>query len=138
MPVADSPVILACVVAYLVACFGIGIWAMRRTHTISDFLLAGQSLGPLVVVIATMSSIMSGFGFVGGPGLVFESGMSSAWMTLCAIFGASLTWIVLGKRLRLITEVRPVLTLPDVVQARYGGRLQRFFMALAILLGVLG
>ena len=138
MPVADSPIILTCVVIYLIVCLGIGIWAMRRTKTISDFLLAGQSLGPFVLAMAAMSSIMSGFGFIGGPGLTFESGMSSAWMTFAAMLGAPLVWIMLGKRLRLVAEARPVLTLPDVVAARYGGRLPRFFMALAILLGVLG
>ena len=59
MPIAHSPTIVFCVIAYLALCFGIGIWAMRRTHSSSDFFLAGKSLGPMVVVLATMSSIMS-------------------------------------------------------------------------------
>ena len=67
MPVSQSPTIIICVVAYLGACLLIGVWAMRRTHTIADFLVAGRTLGPFVIVIAAMSSIMSGFGFVGGP-----------------------------------------------------------------------
>ena len=56
MPIVESPVILAFVVAYLAACAVIGVWAMRRTKTIADFLIAGQSLGPFVGGIATMSS----------------------------------------------------------------------------------
>lgn len=138
MPIADSPVILACVAAYLAACFGIGIWAMRRTHTISDFFVAGRRLGPLIVVVATMSSIMSGFGFVGGPGLVFESGVSSLWITFSATFGMALSWTLVGKRLRLMAETREILTLPDAAAARYGGRMPRFMLAVAILLGVIG
>jgi SSS family transporter len=138
MPIADSPLIIFCVVAYLALCFGIGIWAMRRTHSSSDFFLAGKSLGPIVVVLATMSSIMSGFGFVGGPGLVFESGASSFWMTFAATFSMPLGAILVGKRLRLMAETREILTLPDAVEARYGGRWPRMAMALAILLGVLG
>lgn len=138
MPIVDSPLILACVVVYLAACFVVGVWAMGRTHTISDFLVAGQSLGPIVVVIAMMSSIMSGFGFVGGPGLVFDSGMSSAWMTLVALFGAAMSWTLLGKRLRLLSESREILTLPDAVAARYGGRAPRLMVGLAIFLGVVG
>ena len=120
MPIADSPTIIVCVVAYLVACFGIGIWAMRRTHTSSDFFLAGKSLGPMVVVLATMSSIMSGFGFVGGPGLVFESGASSFWMTFAATFSSPIAATMVAKRLRLMAETREILTLPDAVAARYG------------------
>ena len=138
MPFADSPLILACVVIYLGACFGIGIWAMGRTHTIADFFVAGRTLGPLVVAVATMSSIMSGFGFVGGPGLVFESGSSSLWMTFAATIGMPLSWILVGKRLCLLAEAREVLSLPDAVALRYGGRAPRLLMALAILLGVLG
>ena len=138
MPLADSPIILSCVVAYLAACFVVGIWAMGRTHTIADFLVAGQSLGPIVVVVAMMSSIMSGFGFVGGPGLVFDSGMSSAWMTIVALFGAAMSWTLLGKRLRLMSESREILTLPDAVAARYGGQAPRLMVGLAIFLGVIG
>ena len=138
MPIAHSPTIIFCVVTYLALCFGIGIWAMRRTHSSSDFFLAGKSLGPMVVVLATMSSIMSGFGFVGGPGLVFESGATSFWITFAATFSMPLGAIMVGKRLRLMAESRQILTLPDAVEARYGGRWPRAAMALAILLGVLG
>jgi SSS family transporter len=138
MPTVHSPIILACVGVYLLLCLAIGVWAMRRTHTIADFLVAGRSLGLVVVVLATMSSIMSGFGFVGGPGLVYEAGISSLWMTFPATFGMALSWVLVGKRLSLLSSAREILTLPDVVEARYGGRWPRFFMALAILLGVLG
>ena len=92
----------------------------------------------MVVVLATMSSIMSGFGFVGGPGLVFESGSTSFWITFAATFAMPLGAVMLGKRLRLLAEVREILTLPDAVEARYGGRWPRAAMAVAILLGVLG
>ena len=138
MPTVNSPTILACVGIYLLVCLGIGVWAMRRTHTIADFLIAGRSLGLVVVVLATMSSIMSGFGFVGGPGLVYEAGTSSLWITFPATLGMALSWVLVGKRLALLGLTREILTLPDVVEARYGGRWPRFFMALAILLGVLG
>ncbi len=138
IPSAQAPVIIACVIAYLVCCFAIGIWALRRTHSAADFFVAGRTLGPVVMVIATMASIMSGFGFVGGPGLVYESGMSSLWMTFAATIGFALCWVMVGKRLRLLAEAREILTLPDAVAARYGGRAPRFAMAVALVLGVVG
>lgn len=138
MPIADAPEILIAVVAYLAMCIVIGLWAMRRTHTSADFFIAGQSLGPMVVALAAMSSIMSGFGFVGGPGLVYESGVSSFWMVLVCQLGVGITWTLTGKRLRLMSEYTEVLTLPDAVAERYGGRLPRLLMAIAILLGVIG
>jgi len=138
MPITQSPVIIACVVAYLVCCFAIGVWALRRTRSAADFFVAGKSLGPVVMTIATMASIMSGFGFVGGPGLVYESGISSLWITFPATIGFALSWVLLGKRLRLLAETREILTLPDAVAARYGGRWPRLAMAVALVLGVIG
>lgn len=138
MPSADSQLILTCVVLYLAVCAGVGVWAMRRTASTADFFLAGKSLGPLVVVMATISSVMSGFGFVGGPGLVYESGASSLWMVFVASFSLPLAFLLTGKRLRLLVEIRSVLTLPGAVAARYGGRWPSLSMSIAIVLGVLG
>ncbi len=138
MPTADSQLILACVVVYLTSCAAVGMWAMRRTSTSADFFLAGKSLGPLVVVMATISSVMSGFGFVGGPGLVYESGISSLWMVFVSTFSLPVVFMLTGKRLRLLVEVRPILTLPEAISARYGGCWPAIAMSAAIILGVLG
>ena len=134
----DSRLIIGCVIAYLASCAVIGVWAMRRTSTTADFFLAGKSLGPLVVVMATISSVMSGFGFVGGPGLVYESGASSLWMVFISAFSLPTIYLLTGKRLRLLVEVRDVLTLPQAVGARYGGMWPALAMSVAIVLGVLG
>ena len=138
MPTADSQLIIACVVVYLATCSGVGVWAMRRTSSTADFFLAGKSIGPLVMVMATISSVMSGFGFVGGPGLVYESGSSSLWMVFVATFSLPVAFMLTGKRLRMLVEVRDVLTLPGAVGARYGGRAPALAMSIALILGVLG
>ena len=138
MPTADSQLIIGCVIVYLASCAVVGVWAMRRTASTADFFLAGKSLGPLVVVMATISSVMSGFGFVGGPGLVYESGSSSLWMVFVAAFSLPVVFMLTGKRLRLLVEIRDILTLPEAVAARYGGRGPALAMSSAILLGVLG
>ena len=138
MPTADSELIIVCVVVYLAICFGVGVWAMRRTSSTADFFLAGKSIGPIVLVMATISSVMSGFGFVGGPGLVYESGSSSLWMVFVATFSLPVAFMLTGKRLRLLVEVRDVLTLPGAVGARYGGRAPALAMSVAMILGVLG
>ncbi len=138
MPTANSQLILACVVVYLASCAVVGMWAMRRTSSTADFFLAGKSLGPLVVVMATISSVMSGFGFVGGPGLVYDSGVSSLWMVFVSTFSLPVVFMLTGKRLRLLVEIRPILTLPEAISARYGGRWPAIALSVAIVLGVLG
>ena len=75
-------IILSAIFIYMAFCIIVGLWAMRRTHSSGDFFIAGRSLGPIVVALAIFSSTLSGFGFVGGPGLVYTQGVSSFWMVV--------------------------------------------------------
>ena len=131
-------IIFSCVAAYMVMCLLVGLWAMRRTKTPQDFFMAGRHLGIMVASVAVFSSTMSGFGFVGGPGLVYKMGCSSFWMCIATSIGIGITFFLLGKRLRLFAELREPISLPDAVAARYGSRTTSGLTALAILLGVMG
>ena len=133
-----QPIILGSLVVYLVLCIGVGIWAMRRTKSAGDFFVAGRSLGPAVVGLAIFSSTMSGFGFVGGPGLVYSTGISSLWMCLTSPLGFALGFYLVAKRIRIIAELRDTVSLPDIVAARYDSELARFLTAITIILGVMG
>ncbi|MGE0377968.1 MAG: hypothetical protein AB7I48_15260 [Planctomycetaceae bacterium] len=133
-----SQIILGCVAAYMVMCIGVGLWAMRRTKSTADFFMAGRSLGIFVTSIAVFSSTMSGFGFVGGPGLVYRMGMSSLWMVVCTTIGFAVSFHLLAVRIRLFAELKESISLPDAVGSRYGSRSTAFWTAVAILLGVLG
>ncbi|MCH7822804.1 MAG: sodium/proline symporter [Proteobacteria bacterium] len=131
-------IILGSVAVYLVLCIAIGVWAMGRTKSASDFFVAGRSLGPAVVGLAIFSSTMSGFGFVGGPGLVYSTGISSLWMCLTSPLGFALGFYLVAKRIRIMAEVRDTLSLPDIVAARYDSEAARLLMAITIILGVMG
>jgi SSS family transporter len=133
-----QPIVLFCVGAYMVACVAVGLWAMRRTKNAGDFFMAGRHLGAFVTAMAVFSSTLSGFGFVGGPGLVYRMGMSSIWMVVCVTIGYALSFFLLGKRLRLFAEVYQPISLPDVVATRYGSQTTRLLISLAILCGVMG
>lgn len=131
-------IILFCVCTYMVACIAIGLWAMRRTKSTHDFFMAGRNLGVVITGVAMFSSIMSGFGFVGGPGFVYRMGLSSFWILAATPMGLSIAFMLLAKRLRLLGELRNCVSLPDVAEARYRSRTVRFLVALAILFGVVG
>jgi SSS family transporter len=131
-------IIIGFVAAYMLFCVVVGLWAKRRTHSSSDFFIAGRGLGPIVVALAVFSSTLSGFGFVGGPGLVYSTGMSSVWMVTVSSLGYALGFYLVAKRIRMIAGVRNSLSLPDIVAARYNSELARGLMAVTILLGVMG
>lgn len=133
-----QPIILGFVALYMGICIWVGIWAMRRTKSAGDFFVAGRGLGPMVVSLAVFSSTLSGFGFVGGPGLVYATGLSSIWMAVCSALGFATGYYLIAKRIRMIAEVRNSMSLPDIVFARYGSEAARLLTAGTILLGVLG
>jgi len=122
----------------MLICVVIGIWALFRIRSSGDFFMAGRNLGVLVTAFAVFSSTMSGFGFVGGPGLVYKMGMSSAWMTFAAVIGFNISFYLLGKRLRLFAEIGNFLSLPEVIGYRYQNNWTRILVAVAIVLGVNG
>lgn len=138
MEVYRQEIVIACVSIYMVACIAVGLWAMRRTKDSGDFFMAGRHLGAFVTSMAVFSSTLSGFGFVGGPELVYKMGMSSIWMVVCVTIGYAISFFLLGKRLRLFAEVHEPLSLPDVIAARYGSQTTRLLASIAILGGVVG
>lgn len=122
----------------MLLCIVIGIWALYRTKSSDDFFMAGRNLGVLVTAFAVFSSTMSGFGFVGGPGLVYKMGMSSVWIAFASVLGFNISFYLLGKRLRLFAELDNFLSLPEVIGFRYQNQWTRLLVALAIFLGVIG
>lgn len=130
--------VLISVVVYMGICIFVGLWALRKTKSSSDFFMAGRDLGIVVTGFAVFSSIMSGFGFVGGPGLVYHMGMSSMWMVIGAPMGTCISFYLLGKRIRLLAELKNSVSLPDVIASRYNSQATRFLASVSILLGVMG
>ncbi len=133
-----SQIVLAFIVGYMLLCIVVGLWAMRRTRSADDFFMAGRHLGFIVASVAIFSSTMSGWGFVGGPGLVYTIGAGTFWMIVSTPLGYCVMFYLLGKRLRLVAEVTRPISLPDAVVARYNSPSTGLLTAVAILLGVLG
>ena len=131
-------VTLISVSVYLAICIGVGYWAMRRTKSSHDFFMAGRTLGVFVTAFAVFSSTMSGFGFVGGPGLVYQMGMSSLWIVVASVAGGAVMFALVAKRVRIFAEIRDCISLPDVVAARYNSESVRGLMAAVVVLGVMG
>lgn len=125
-------------VIYAVAVAAIGAWAARRTRTAHDFFMAGSGIGLIALTLSTMSASLSGFAFIGGPGLVYSVGLGALFIILPASITNALSAWVLGKRLRLLAEARDVLTLPDAIGIRFGSPAAQGLAAVAILVAVVG
>jgi Na+/proline symporter len=125
-------------IIYFVIVAAIGVWATRRTRTAKDFFVAGEGIGLWPTALASMSATISGFAFIGGPGMVYRWGMGAMFIMLpAALTGAMSSW-VLAKRLRLLGEFRGLVTIPDAIGARYGSRAAQGLSGVAILIAVIG
>ena len=81
---------------------------------------------------------MSGFAFIGGPGLVYTIGIGAVYIILPGALSNALGAWVLAKRMRLLGEARGLFTVPDAIGARYRSRLAQGLAASAVLIAVTG
>lgn len=138
LPPLAQPTIIAVAIVYFVIVGMIGVWATRKTKTATDFFVAGEGIGLLALTLAAMSATLSGFAFIGGPGLVYTAGLGAMFIMLPAAVTASMTSWALAKRMRLLGEVRGLITVPDAIGARYRSPAAQGLSGLAILIAVIG
>ncbi|MDR2300189.1 MAG: sodium/proline symporter PutP [Comamonas sp.] len=132
---ANTPTIVTFAI-YLLGMFFIGWMGYRATSSLSDYILGGRSLGPVVTALSAGASDMSGWLLMGLPGEVFSKGLSASWIAIGLCLGAWCNWRFVAARLRVYTEkVGNALTLPDYFTNRFEDRsnLLRIVTALVIL-----
>lgn len=129
--------VIIVIIFYMLIVLGIGFWAMRRTKSSSDFFVAGKQLGVLAVAMASFSAAISGFVFVGGPGLEYSLGIGTLWMTFPTSISFMMAWLILGKKMRFLAETRNCMTVSDAIYARYESKSASFLAAIASLVGLI-
>ena len=138
LPALTQPVIIAVAVVYFAIVMAIGVWATRRTKTANDFFVAGQGIGVFALSIAAMAATLSGFAFIGGPGLMYSIGLGAIFIILPAGLTNTMTAWLLAKKMRLLGEARGLMTVPDAIGARYRSRAAQGLSAVAILVAIVG
>lgn len=138
LPTFGQPVIVVIMLLYFVITAAIGVWAARRTRTAKDFFVAGQGIGVVTMGIAAMAATLSGFTFIGGPGLIYSIGLAAIFINLPLSLTTAMGGWVLAKRLRMLSEVRPMLTIPDAIGARYRSPAAQGLAGLAMIIAIIG
>jgi Na+/proline symporter len=98
-PALRQPAVLLIATLYALVTAAIGVWGSRRTRTATDFFAAGRRIGPLTLALAAMAATLSGFTFIGGPGLFYSVGFGALLIFLPAALSSCLSAWLLGKRL---------------------------------------
>jgi Na+/proline symporter len=138
LPTVTQPLIIAVALAYFAIVVMISVWATRRTRTATDFFVAGHGIGLIALTVASVSTSVSGFAFIGGPGLIYSIGLGAMYIVLPASVTNVMGAWVLAKRMRLLGEARGLMTVPDAIGARYRSPAAQALSGIAILVGIIG
>ena len=105
---------------YMLILLSIGYYSYRKTNDISDYMIGGRGLGPMVTALSAGASDMSGWMLMGLPGAVYTTGISSIWLGIGLTIGAYFNYLLLAPRFRIYTEVsNDSLTVPDYLENRF-------------------
>lgn len=127
----------AIVASYLVLMLGVGVWCSRtRISGMTDFLLAGRRLGVVMGAGALAATHFGGGAVLGGAEYGYSYGVSGVWYGVSTGVGLLALGLVTARRFRELA----LYTVPDYLEARYGGKLVRLLgavLSLAALVGIL-
>lgn len=116
----STPVMVLLV--YLLFLAGLAIWSRRETRTLSGFFLAGKKLPFWVVAFSTNATGESGWLLLGLTGMGFAVGAQAYWVMIGEVIGIALSWTLISRRLKRLSDETDSITLPDVLAARFDDR----------------
>ena len=130
----SHPLALAVFVLTLFLPVLVGLLAVRRTRSQSDFFVGGRSMHRLVVALSAVSSGRSSWLVLGVSGIAYVQGASALWAVAGYTAVELVQCLVLGPRLRVETERLGSITLLDYLESRFDdtGHLLRLLGALII------
>jgi len=118
-----SPIVVYSIVLfiYILILFLIGLASKRSMGgQVEDFYLGGRTVGPWVSSLSFVAAYFSSVVIIGGGGFGYKYGMATLWIgTINVLVGASLAWILLGKRTREQTQQLNAVTMPEYLAKRY-------------------
>lgn len=126
-------------VIFSVAMLAIGALAGRYQTDREEYFVAGRRSGILVVGLAVFASIQSGWGMIGVTGTGYVVGLE--YFILIGgliIFGFTASYWLLGRKMRVLGELRNAITVPDAMYYRFRDERIRLLGATSVLLGCMG
>jgi sodium/proline symporter len=113
---------VAVLVAYLAILAALAVWSRRETQTLSGFFLAGKKLPYWVVAFSTNATGESGWLLLGLTGMGYAVGAQAYWVVVGEVIGIGLSWTLISRRLKRLSDETDSITLPDVLSARFDDR----------------
>lgn len=111
-------------ICFFALMIGVGFACRKHATDVDSFVLGGRAVGPWLTAFAFGTSYFSAVIFVGYAGQFgWNFGLSSTWIGLGnAFIGSLLSWVVLGRRTRVMTQHLGSKTMPDFFEKRYDSK----------------
>jgi SSS family solute:Na+ symporter len=121
---------------YILILFIIGLVSKKRMGKgTEDFYLGGRTTGAWVSSFSFVAAYFSSVVIIGGGGFGYKFGMATIWIgAINVLVGATLAWIVLGKRTRELTHKLNAVTMPEFLGKRYKSPAMQIFSAIIIVI----
>lgn len=121
-------------VGYLLLLMAIGIYSSRfSSKGISEYFIGGRKMNRVVVALSAVVSGRSAWLLLGVTGMAYARGPSAVWAVVGYILVEIFLFLYYAKRLRIFTEKRKCITIPDFFAERFGdhdGRLRITIVAI--------
>ena len=117
----NATAILVTLIIYKVVLIFIGVWANKRTHSTTDYLLGGRKLGPWVAALSASASSSSAWTLMGVSGAAYLWGLPAIWLFPATLSGFLVNWFYIAPRLSVHSRKMGALTLTDVLATSDSG-----------------
>jgi sodium/proline symporter len=117
------PATVAVLLVYLAILAALAIWSRSETGTLNGFFIAGKKLPYWVVAFSTNATGESGWLLLGLTGMGYSVGAQAYWVVVGEVSGIALSWLLISRRLKRLSDETDAITLPDVISARFHDRL---------------
>lgn len=119
---------------YLVYLAVAGVYAKKKTKTLQDFMVAGRTIGPILLGLSFGVTYFSAVIIVGGGQFAWLWGLGVVWIaSLNALVGVFAVFLFFGSRTRALGEEFESLTVPQFLSKRYQDPKLQTFTSVVIL-----
>lgn len=133
--------VIAVLVVYLIAVFGLSFYAMRQRSSgtfLSEYFLGSRSMGGFVLAMTLTATYISASSFIGGPGAAYKYGLGWVLLAMIQIPTIWLSLGILGKKFAILARRYNAITLNDMLQARYQNRAVVWIASVSLLVAFVG
>ena len=116
---------LAGILGYVIVQFAVGAWVSRRMTSEQDYIIAGRSLGTVLVAFSVFATWFGAEAIVASAGEIYSKGLVGG---LTDPFGYGAAVLMVGILLAAPLWRRGIVTYADMVRERYSAATEKLFV----------